>query len=85
MQLELILSSATVVVALYSLVAGIFGMNLPYSWNHDHSYVFKWVFAKSSSFDHFCSGGRTHEFCHTMAFVYVQLIYLRLLPSFVVF
>lgn len=42
-QLELILSSATVVVAIYSLVAGIFGMNIPYTWNTEHAYVFKWV------------------------------------------
>jgi len=42
-QLELILSSATVVVAVYSLVAGIFGMNIPYTWNTEHAYVFKWV------------------------------------------
>jgi magnesium transporter len=42
-QLELVLSSATVVVAVYSLVAGIFGMNIPYMWNQNHSYVFKWV------------------------------------------
>ncbi|CAM6014231.1 unnamed protein product [Sphagnum balticum] len=42
-QLELVLSSATVVVAVYSLVAGIFGMNIPYLWNQNHSYVFKWV------------------------------------------
>ncbi|KAG6547031.1 hypothetical protein Mapa_011648 [Marchantia paleacea] len=42
-QLELILSSATVVMAIYSLVAAIFGMNLPYKWNEGYSYIFKWV------------------------------------------
>lgn len=42
-QLELILSSASVVTALYALVAGIFGMNLPYKWNEGYGYVFKWV------------------------------------------
>ncbi|CAM6035520.1 unnamed protein product [Sphagnum compactum] len=42
-QLELVLSSATVVVAIYSLVAGIFGVNIPYMWNQNHSYIFKWV------------------------------------------
>lgn len=43
LQLELILSSATVMMALYSLVAGIFGMNLPYKWNDGYGYLFKWV------------------------------------------
>ncbi|XP_020104562.1 magnesium transporter MRS2-I-like [Ananas comosus] len=42
-QLELFLSSGTVTLSLYSLVAGIFGMNLPYSWNQNHAYVYKWV------------------------------------------
>ncbi|BBM99170.1 magnesium transporter [Marchantia polymorpha subsp. ruderalis] len=42
-QLELILSSATVVMAIYSLVAAIFGMNLPYKWNEGYGYIFKWV------------------------------------------
>ncbi|KAH9318331.1 hypothetical protein KI387_020100, partial [Taxus chinensis] len=41
-QLELLLSSATVVVSIYSLVAGIFGMNIPYPWNNNHGYIFKW-------------------------------------------
>ncbi|XP_051120855.1 magnesium transporter MRS2-I-like [Andrographis paniculata] len=42
-QLELFLSSGTMCLALYSLVAGIFGMNIPYTWNDDHDYMFKWV------------------------------------------
>ncbi|URE23859.1 Magnesium transporter [Musa troglodytarum] len=42
-QLELFLSSGTVCLSLYALVAGIFGMNIPYSWNDNHGYVFKWV------------------------------------------
>ncbi|XP_031113004.1 magnesium transporter MRS2-2-like isoform X2 [Ipomoea triloba] len=42
-QLELFLSSGTVVMSIYSLVAGIFGMNIPYSWNDNHGYMFKWV------------------------------------------
>ncbi|XP_062214638.1 magnesium transporter MRS2-I-like isoform X2 [Phragmites australis] len=41
-QLELFLSSGTVCLSLYSLVAGIFGMNIPYTWNDNHGYVFKW-------------------------------------------
>ncbi|XP_061992591.1 magnesium transporter MRS2-I-like [Rosa rugosa] len=42
-QLELILSSGTVSLSMYSLVCGIFGVNIPYSWNEDHGYMFKWV------------------------------------------
>ncbi|KAG6511519.1 hypothetical protein ZIOFF_029587 [Zingiber officinale] len=42
-QLELFLSSGTVSLSIYSLVAGVFGMNIPYSWNNDHGYVYKWV------------------------------------------
>ncbi|KAL5542110.1 hypothetical protein UlMin_009820 [Ulmus minor] len=42
-QLELLLSSGTVCLSIYSLVAGIFGMNIPYTWNDDHGYMFKWV------------------------------------------
>ncbi|KAL0368389.1 UNVERIFIED_CONTAM: Magnesium transporter MRS2-I [Sesamum calycinum] len=42
-QLELFLSSGTVCLSIYSLVAGIFGMNIPYTWNQDHGYMFKWV------------------------------------------
>ncbi|PIA57107.1 hypothetical protein AQUCO_00600082v1 [Aquilegia coerulea] len=42
-QLELFLSSGTVCLSIYSLVAGIFGMNIPYTWNDNHGYIFKWV------------------------------------------
>ncbi|XP_060181013.1 magnesium transporter MRS2-I-like isoform X1 [Lycium barbarum] len=42
-QLELFLSSGTVCLTVYSLVAAIFGMNIPYPWNHDHGHLFKWV------------------------------------------
>ncbi|PSS33811.1 Magnesium transporter MRS2-2 like [Actinidia chinensis var. chinensis] len=42
-QLELFLSSGTVCLTIYSLVAGIFGMNIPYTWNDNHGYMFKWV------------------------------------------
>ncbi|KAL2530364.1 Magnesium transporter MRS2-2 [Forsythia ovata] len=42
-QLELFLSSGTVCLSIYSLVAGIFGMNIPYTWNDNHGYMFKWV------------------------------------------
>ena len=43
LQLELFLSSGTVCLSIYSLVAGIFGMNIPYTWNEDHGFMFKWV------------------------------------------
>lgn len=42
-QLELFLSAGTVCLSIYSLVAGIFGMNIPYTWNEHHGYMFKWV------------------------------------------
>ncbi|KAM5552947.1 magnesium transporter MRS2-I-like [Rosa sericea] len=42
-QLELFLSSGTVSLSIYSLVGGIFGMNIPYTWNDGHGYMFKWV------------------------------------------
>ncbi|KAJ9695965.1 hypothetical protein PVL29_008296 [Vitis rotundifolia] len=42
-QLELFLSSGTVCLSIYSLVAAIFGMNIPYTWKEDHGYMFKWV------------------------------------------
>ncbi|XAR58601.1 hypothetical protein NMG60_11014069 [Bertholletia excelsa] len=42
-QLELFLSSGTVCLSIYSLVAAIFGMNIPYTWMEGHGHVFKWV------------------------------------------
>lgn len=42
-QLELVLSAGTAVLALYASVAGIFGMNIPYTWNDGYNYMFKWV------------------------------------------
>ncbi|KAJ6796723.1 magnesium transporter MRS2-I [Iris pallida] len=48
-QLELFLSSGTACLSLYSLVAGVFGMNLPYSWNDNHGYMFKWVVGVSGA------------------------------------
>ncbi|KAG2585409.1 hypothetical protein PVAP13_6KG388200 [Panicum virgatum] len=38
-QLELFLSSGTVCLSLYSLVAGVIGMNIPYTWNDGHGYI----------------------------------------------
>ncbi|KAK3146131.1 hypothetical protein QOZ80_3BG0261980 [Eleusine coracana subsp. coracana] len=49
-QLELFLSSGTVCLSLYSLVAGVFGMNIPYTWNDNHGYIFKWVVLVSGLF-----------------------------------
>lgn len=43
-QLELFISAGTVCMSLYSLVAAIFGMNIPYTWKAPgHEHVFKWV------------------------------------------
>jgi len=42
-QLELYLSSGTVCLTIYSFVAGIFGVNIPYTWTDNHGYMFKWV------------------------------------------
>lgn len=46
-QLELFLSAGTASLTLYSLAAGVFGMNIPYSWNDNHGYIFKWVVGMS--------------------------------------
>jgi len=49
-QLELMLSAGTVCVSVYSMIAGIFGMNIPNTWNHDHGYIFKWVVSLTGTF-----------------------------------
>ncbi|KAJ6721452.1 RNA SPLICING PROTEIN MRS2 MITOCHONDRIAL [Salix viminalis] len=49
-QLELYLSSGTVCLTIYSLVAGVFGMNIPYTWNENHGYMFKWVVIVTGAF-----------------------------------
>ncbi|XP_047310409.1 magnesium transporter MRS2-I-like [Impatiens glandulifera] len=49
-QLELFLSSGTVCLSIYSLVAGIFGMNIPYTWNEGYGFVFKWVVVAAGMF-----------------------------------
>nr|GMD75825.1 magnesium transporter MRS2-I-like [Ipomoea batatas] len=41
--LELFLSSGMVAVSIYSLVTGILGMNIKFTWNEGHGYMFKWV------------------------------------------
>ncbi|XP_058086562.1 magnesium transporter MRS2-2-like isoform X2 [Magnolia sinica] len=42
-QLDVFLVTVTLSVIICSLVAGIFGVSMPYTWNHNHGYVFKWV------------------------------------------
>ncbi|CAH2073378.1 unnamed protein product, partial [Thlaspi arvense] len=49
-QLELMLSSGTVCISMYSMIAGIFGMNIPYTWNDEHGYIFKWVVSLTGAF-----------------------------------
>ncbi|VVB18017.1 unnamed protein product [Arabis nemorensis] len=49
-QLELVLSSGTVCLSMLSLVAGIFGMNIPYPWNEGHGYIFKYVVGLTGTF-----------------------------------
>ncbi|MCO5610841.1 hypothetical protein L7F22_065083 [Adiantum nelumboides] len=42
-QLELVLNAGAVVLSVYVAVAGIFGMNVQYTWMIGHSHVFKWM------------------------------------------
>ncbi|XP_019181271.1 PREDICTED: magnesium transporter MRS2-I-like [Ipomoea nil] len=42
-QLELFLSTGMVAISIYSLVTGIFGMNIKFPLNEGHGYMFKWV------------------------------------------
>ncbi|CAL5392636.1 unnamed protein product [Camellia sinensis] len=49
-QLELFLSPASVSLSIYSLIAGIFGVNMPYTWNAKHDYMFKWVVIVAGAF-----------------------------------
>ncbi|MCL7027047.1 hypothetical protein MKW94_029999 [Papaver nudicaule] len=42
--LKLILECATFCIAMYSVVPGIFGMNIPFTWDHaPYGFMFKWV------------------------------------------
>ncbi|XP_077247372.1 magnesium transporter MRS2-I-like isoform X1 [Tasmannia lanceolata] len=43
LQLDLFLNTVTVCLSIYGLVASLMGVNLPYNWNHNHGYMFKWV------------------------------------------
>ncbi|KAI3879203.1 hypothetical protein MKW98_028770 [Papaver atlanticum] len=43
-QLKLILECGTFCVGMYSVVPGIFGMNIPFKWDHEpNGFMFKWV------------------------------------------
>ncbi|CAK8572125.1 unnamed protein product [Lathyrus sativus] len=42
-QLDMFLATGTLCLSVYCLVAGILCMNIPYTWNDDHDYMFKWV------------------------------------------
>eukprot|EP00271_Cylindrocystis_brebissonii_P022873 TRINITY_DN8999_c0_g1_i1.p1 TRINITY_DN8999_c0_g1~~TRINITY_DN8999_c0_g1_i1.p1 ORF type:complete len:445 (+),score=89.31 TRINITY_DN8999_c0_g1_i1:69-1403(+) len=41
-QLEMVLNAATTMVAIYSVVVGLFGVNIPYDWNTVDG-VFEWI------------------------------------------
>jgi magnesium transporter len=50
LQLEIILTIATFVMAMFSVVAGVFGMNIPISIFHeDHAWLFKWILLGSGA------------------------------------
>ncbi|XP_058086394.1 magnesium transporter MRS2-I-like [Magnolia sinica] len=48
-QLELFIGTSTLSLLIISLVAGIFGVNLPFTWNQNHGYLFKWVLVITGS------------------------------------
>ncbi|XP_027164897.1 magnesium transporter MRS2-I-like [Coffea eugenioides] len=43
MEVELFLSVTFICLSIYSTVAQLFGMSIPYSWNFGYGYLFKWV------------------------------------------
>ncbi|KAK9289084.1 hypothetical protein L1049_017555 [Liquidambar formosana] len=49
-QLDLFLTSGTVCLSIYSMIAGVFGVNIPYKWNDGYGYIFKWVVIISGMF-----------------------------------
>ncbi|KAL0367140.1 UNVERIFIED_CONTAM: Magnesium transporter MRS2-I [Sesamum radiatum] len=49
-QLELFLSAGTLCLSMLSVVAGLFGVNIPYKWNYGHGYMFKWVLISAGTF-----------------------------------
>ncbi|KAL0433554.1 UNVERIFIED_CONTAM: Magnesium transporter MRS2-I [Sesamum latifolium] len=48
--LELFLSAGTLCLSMISVVAGLFGVNIPYKWNYGHGYMFKWVLISAGTF-----------------------------------
>ncbi|KAL0368361.1 UNVERIFIED_CONTAM: Magnesium transporter MRS2-I [Sesamum calycinum] len=49
-QLELFLSAGTLCINMISVVAGLFGVNIPYKWNYGHGYMYKWVLIIAGTF-----------------------------------
>ncbi|KAG0458373.1 hypothetical protein HPP92_023530 [Vanilla planifolia] len=43
LELDLFLNSANGALSINSLISATFGMNLPFSWNENHGYIFTWV------------------------------------------
>ncbi|XP_071938023.1 magnesium transporter MRS2-I-like [Coffea arabica] len=43
MEVELFLSVLFICLSIYSTVAQLFGMSIPYSWNFGHGHLFKWA------------------------------------------
>ncbi|PWA55692.1 hypothetical protein CTI12_AA215360 [Artemisia annua] len=49
-KLENFITRGNLCMSIHSLVTAIFGMNIPYKWNQDHGYMFKWVVILSGAF-----------------------------------
>ncbi|KAL1561801.1 magnesium transporter MRS2-I-like [Salvia divinorum] len=64
-QLDLCLSAGNLCLDVSALVAGIFGMNIPYKWNTNHGHMFKWVVICSGMLSSFL-------FCIIMFFAYCK-------------
>ncbi|KAK4388239.1 Magnesium transporter MRS2-I [Sesamum angolense] len=48
--LELFLSAGTLCINMISVVAGLFGVNIPYKWNYGYGYLYKWVLIIAGTF-----------------------------------
>ncbi|XP_077247367.1 magnesium transporter MRS2-I-like isoform X2 [Tasmannia lanceolata] len=42
-QLDLFLTAGNVCLSIYDFVTSLMAMNVPFNWNNNHGYVFKWV------------------------------------------
>ncbi|KAI3459456.1 hypothetical protein Pfo_016119 [Paulownia fortunei] len=49
MQLDLFLSTGNLSLSVHAMVCGILGMSIPYDWNNNHGYLFKWAVILTSS------------------------------------